>query len=119
MTENPLVANGLQIRRSDRANARWLGFAGASVLLGTFVLSLTSLHGPICLSRTLFHMPCPGCGLTRSFVSLWHGQVLLSLRYHPFGLPLFILCAAALVRGVLYSTESPKWTRLDRLMSGI
>jgi hypothetical protein len=27
-----------------------------------------------CPSRTLFHVDCPGCGLTRSFVHLAHGD---------------------------------------------
>ncbi len=30
-------------------------------------------------------LPCPGCGLTRSCISLLHGHPLESLRYHLFG----------------------------------
>jgi hypothetical protein len=28
----------------------------------------------LCMSRAMFHLPCPGCGLTRSFIHLAHGQ---------------------------------------------
>lgn len=78
-----------------------MGAASTAVLLGTLVLAYTPLHGPICLSRTLLHMPCPGCGLTRSMSAIWRGEILLSLRYHPIGLPLFLACLWGVVRALL------------------
>ena len=50
------------------------------------------LHGPVCLIRLLYHVPCPGCGLTRSMAAIWHGHLVLSFRYHPLGLPVFLVC---------------------------
>jgi hypothetical protein len=39
------------------------------------VKSLPSLSlPPLCASKALFNVECPGCGLTRSFVSLAHGR---------------------------------------------
>jgi hypothetical protein len=38
-----------------------------------------------CLSRTVLHIPCPGCGLTRSFVYLAHGQWNASWNVHKLG----------------------------------
>lgn len=69
----------------------------AMVLGGTLVLAYTRLHGPVCYFRFLTGLPCPGCGLTRSLEALWHGHLLLSLRYHPLGMPVFSLCAWVLV----------------------
>lgn len=48
-------------------------------------------HGPapylsLCLFKNTLHLPCPLCGLTRSFVLLAQGHPLASLQYHPLGL---------------------------------
>jgi len=54
--------------------------------------------GPvICPFRRLTGLPCPGCGLTRSWVYLAHGWWRESFLAHPFG-PL--LAAVVLVLGV-------------------
>ena len=68
---------------------------GAVILVVTFALAWTHQSGPLCLWRTLFNVPCPGCGLTRSVEAIWHGHLLLSFRYHPLGIPLFIACFIA------------------------
>ena len=38
-----------------------------------------------CVSRILWNVPCPACGLTRSFILLFHGDLAGSLRMHPLG----------------------------------
>jgi hypothetical protein len=38
-----------------------------------------------CLSRSLFHVDCPACGLTRSFIELSRGHWAASLAYHRLG----------------------------------
>jgi hypothetical protein len=40
---------------------------------------------PVCGSRLIFGIDCPGCGLTRSFVALGAGDLSASLRYHRVG----------------------------------
>ena len=53
----------------------------------------------VCLFRYVTGLPCPGCGLTRSFSSILHLHFVRAYDYHPFGyilLPLFILAAALL-----------------------
>jgi hypothetical protein len=41
------------------------------------------------LSKALFHVPCPGCGLTHSFVYLAQGRPRESLRWHRIGAILY------------------------------
>ena len=44
-------------------------------------------------------LPCPGCGLTRAFSCILHGEFERGYDYHPFGyllLPLFLLAATTL-----------------------
>lgn len=38
----------------------------------------------ICLSRRLFHIPCPACGLTRAFAHLAKGEWGAAVTLHPF-----------------------------------
>jgi hypothetical protein len=40
---------------------------------------------------------------------------LLSLRYHPFGLPLFLGCFMLTVRGICWHAGSAAWSRLDEI----
>lgn len=70
-------------------------FAGA--LIVTCVLSQADQPGPPCLFQWAFHLPCPGCGLTRSFKAMWRGEWMQALRYHPLGPMYFGLCAAFLL----------------------
>ena len=37
----------------------------------------------LCTSKRIFGLPCPGCGLTRAFVSISHGQFVRAWRFNP------------------------------------
>ncbi len=47
----------------------------------------------LCTMRRFFGIDCPGCGLTRCFVSLAHGDVAAAWSYNPAGLWLFAIMA--------------------------
>src|SRR5262245_22769054 len=47
----------------------------------------------ICLSRRLLGLDCPGCGLTRCFVALAHGEMARAWRFNPAGLLWFVALA--------------------------
>lgn len=71
---------------------------GALLLLPLAALLPSGGAGiPVCLFHYLTGLPCPGCGLTRAFSSLLHGEGQAAFAYHPFAfilLPLFVLIAA-------------------------
>jgi hypothetical protein len=54
-----------------------------------------ALLPPLCLSREWFGVSCPGCGLTRSFVHLAHGDWSAAWRSHRLG---WLLAGALLLQ---------------------
>ncbi|MDH3255599.1 MAG: DUF2752 domain-containing protein [Acidobacteriota bacterium] len=71
----------------------WWASLGAIIALGLFSF-WTPTSGPIlCLFRRSAGLPCPGCGLTRAASYLLHGDVVSSIRFHPFALLLAIEAA--------------------------
>jgi hypothetical protein len=93
--------------------------AGVAALGASLLLSPDHIEdGPvICPFRRLTGLPCPGCGLTRSWVYLTHGWWRESFLAHPFG-PLFAAVMVALavvaVRARVRRTGSPSIERLVR-----
>ena len=100
------------IPAADRRRARFpLG-----VLVGVYVLSF-ALPVPggdgrilglptVCPFNHMTGLPCPGCGLTRAFVSIAHGHLVDAVRWHAlsplmflFGLVLLVEYAARVFAG--------------------
>jgi pimeloyl-ACP methyl ester carboxylesterase len=64
----------------------WL-FTGLAGLTGLAILHLWVPSGDpstaICLMRRFFHLPCPGCGMTRALAHLAKGEWSAAVRDHP------------------------------------
>jgi hypothetical protein len=73
-----------------------LSLSGAGLALPGLGASLPNL----CVWRRLSGIDCPGCGLTRSFVALAHGNLAQAWHYNPAGLLWF----AAVVWQIPYRT---------------
>jgi len=46
-----------------------------------------------CTFRRFTGLPCPGCGMTRSFISIAHGQLADAWRFNPAGVVFFAVVA--------------------------
>jgi hypothetical protein len=70
----------------------------AAALLIAWVVPARRLdRGPIlCPFRRVTGLPCPTCGLSRSWSALLHGRIQESVAFHPLG-PLTLLAAVALL----------------------
>lgn len=96
-----------------------LAAAGVVALGASFVLSPEHIEdGPvICPFRRLTGLPCPGCGLTRSWVYLAHGWWREGFAANPFGIVLAVVVLAlalAVLRARVRRTPPPSLDRLVR-----
>ena len=57
-----------------------------------------AVGGTACYVRGIFGVPCPGCGLTRAWLSFFHGDFFHALRWHPLFWSVPILAAAFIFR---------------------
>ena len=86
---------GLAARRRDLAIA---GTAFACLSSAFVVSPATAETGPVvCPFRLATGLPCPGCGLVRSWVALAHGDVQTALSRHAFGPLLFGLAVVGVI----------------------
>lgn len=80
------------------------------VLIVTILSSL--LNFKICLINNLFHFPCPGCGMTRSFILLLKGHFIEALKYN-FILPIVLVIYVAIIVWNIEDYKSKKHTFED------
>jgi Protein of unknown function (DUF2752) len=92
--DEPLPALRLRIARAAAVAAGWI-LAGVPAALGL----------QRCAIATLFHVPCPGCGMTRALRLLASGRVDASLRMHPLAVPV-LLAGALLMASTVSATAT-------------
>lgn len=88
-------------------NKRWLGITAAFLILVIpFIMMLTNPNietsRSLCPFKMMTGLPCPACGLTKSMICFYRGDILKSLHYHIFG-PLVIFFCTALI--LIFTTE--------------
>jgi hypothetical protein len=78
------------------------GIAGALLtLVIPYFLLLHNFQNPIetaqslCPFKMLTGFPCPGCGITKSLICLYQGDLMKSFQFHLFGPLTFLFCIAA------------------------
>lgn len=50
----------------------------------------------LCPTKLLTGLPCPGCGITKSLIFLYQGNIEKSMHYHAFG-PLVVIASIGLL----------------------
>lgn len=70
----------------------------------------------LCLFKTVFHIDCPVCGMTRSVASAAHFRLAESFNSHPLGMP--FLTGVVFYAGYLIFVKSPLLPLLQRGIRG-
>jgi hypothetical protein len=65
----------------------------------------------LCPFKMITGMPCPGCGITKSLIFLYHGELTQSISYHLFGLPLVLFCLISLAILIIKLTTNKLYFR--------
>ncbi len=68
----------------------------------------------LCPFMRLFHIPCPGCGFTKSMIHLYRGEPVISIHYHWWGIP-FVLFSIYLLGASVYDIKKGS-NIVDRLL---
>lgn len=89
---------------NTKSKRKIYGIIGASItLMVPFLLILFNQHNTIetaqsfCPLKMLSGFPCPGCGITKSLVFFYEGDIEKSLYYHIFGPLVILFCIATIV----------------------
>ncbi len=81
--------------------------AAASIMVGVSLLG----HG-LCPSKELVGLPCPGCGLTRSFLLILQGKFAESWQLQPFGYAWLLLAVIFILDRYILETRQKIWVGL-------
>lgn len=86
----------------NQVNRKIYGIIGAiASLVIPFIIMYTDPHvessQSICPMKLLTGLPCPGCGITKSFISLYKGDIIKSLSYNFLGPLAVFLCFATII----------------------
>jgi hypothetical protein len=84
---------------------------------GALVISVLFAPVRLCLIATLFHVPCPGCGMTRAALALLHGDFAGALHFHPLSIVLVPFVGTITLRqtrsyvrtGSAWQDPLPRW----------
>lgn len=107
------VLNGSFYSAGARRRA-WLVLLGLSAVFATSALWRPSDNGIIlCPFRALTGYPCPGCGMTRAFSAIAHGELWRAVRYNPLS-PLVFLAFIAIWVGAAATILN--WPRVRALL---
>ena len=71
--------------------SRWVSAVCLAVVAAALLLPPEGPGVPLCTFRTITHMPCFACGLTRSFIGCAHLDLRQAAFFNPVGLMLFPL----------------------------
>jgi hypothetical protein len=83
--------------RATRLKTWAPSLAAAAVIALSFILRIQDLPGfTVCWFKAATGWPCPGCGLTRAFCAISHGDFATAWHHNPFSFAFYAGFLAAL-----------------------
>ena len=92
--------------------SKWASAVCLLVVIAALALPPGGFGFPTCQFKEFTRLPCPGCGLTRSFIGMAHLDVARAGFYHPVGVILFpvvFLLAALLALPRRFRDGAARW----------
>ncbi len=71
------------------------------VLVAVVVTPFDSADVTLCVIKNVTGLPCAGCGLTRAFVYLMHGNIQSAVKHNPLIIPVGLLLVLYFLRSAL------------------
>lgn len=97
------------------------GYFAFFAVAASLVLPFEGFGVDICAVHRTTGLPCPGCGLTRAFVLVSHGDLATAVASNPFVLvlyPLFVALAALLVMPAGIRDRAEGWLKVHSAFVG-
>lgn len=88
----------------------------ALVLLALSCVAAVVAFTPVkvCTFAFLFHVPCPGCGLTRAATALLHGDLATATHMHPLAVLVVPACAVLGISNATTFLVRGEFVRMER-----
>ncbi|MEI6219564.1 MAG: DUF2752 domain-containing protein [bacterium] len=67
----------------------------------------------LCMFRHWTGLPCPGCGITRAFCAIGHGELRAAWDYNPLSLPFYAAAIGLLFLPLIRWKLPDLWNRLN------
>ena len=85
--------------------------SGLFILIAIFIVSIIvppfdAAPFSICIFKNITGIECAGCGLTRAFLFLAHGQLSKAIKHNPLVLPVALLLFLQLFRVIMLVTTT-------------
>lgn len=68
----------------EKIKKDWDNFKTGIIIVAVLLIISTLLGRGMCVVREMLGFPCPGCGLTRSFLLILQGRFVEAWQMHPF-----------------------------------
>ena len=113
MTEQNIhkITQREELTREEENVLYWIGVIAFPVtIIGAYFAVnwvLPNMPSAECIFWRMFGAYCPGCGGTRSVVSLVHGRLLRSLWYHPLVMYVVVIYAIYMITHTLEKLRFP------------
>lgn len=104
---------------SSESARRSLLQKAALILLYALLYLFFSAHGIFCIWHDVFHILCPGCGLTRGCIFALRGDFLTAVHFHPMFWCVPILLLYFFRDGTLFQNKAANRLTLIGIFSGL
>lgn len=97
------------------------GYFAFFAVAASLVLPFEGIGVDLCALHSVTGLPCPGCGLTRSFVMVAQGDFATAVASNPFVLflyPLFLVLGALVVMPAGIRDQVERWLRVHSSLVG-